>query len=204
MMSVALATEDELSEAVGLKLLAEHDVFRGAQPLLLRKNGSGYLRSRILSWKQMANHQIVLVLTDLDDCHCPVALLSDWLGPEREIPENMLLRVAVRETESWVLADHEGLRKLVGAKGKLPPAPDELPDPKQQLLKIARSAPRRVREDLVGMRGSAMVQGLGYNNVLVDWIASEWDPARASSRSPSLERTRRRLQELALRALDQQ
>ncbi len=199
MMSVALATEDELSEAVGLRLLAEQEFFSTAQPLLLRKNGFGYLRSRMTSWRQMANHQFVFVLTDLDDAHCPVSLLADWLGPEKMLPEKMLLRIAVREIESWILADHEGMRKLIGARGKLPPLPDELADPKQHFLKLAKMAPRNIREDLLLVKGSIVRQGLGYNNILVNWVRDEWEPSRAATRSPSLERARESLQSLAFK-----
>lgn len=147
----------------------------------------------------MANHQVVLILTDLDKAHCPLTLLADWLGPERAAPENMLLRIAVREAEAWVLADHEAVRKLIGAKGKLPPLPDELPDPKQHFLKLAKTAPRAIKEDLIRENGPMLSQGLGYNSVLVKWVAEEWDPGRAASRSASLERARLSLKELAHR-----
>jgi hypothetical protein len=100
MTPVALATEDELSEAVGVKLLSEHPVLTETSPMLLRKNGFGYLRSRMDSWRQMANRQIVVVLTDLDRLACPLLLLEDWLGADRQHPENLLLRIAEREDEA--------------------------------------------------------------------------------------------------------
>lgn len=203
MMPMALATEDVLSEAIGLRLLSElpAPVTPG---LLLRKGGFGYLRSGMDKWRQLAQHQNVLILTDLDQVACPVALRSDWLG-NKPAPAGLLLRIAVREVESWVLADHEAIRRLIGPKGTLPPEPDTLPDPKQHLLKLAKLATRVVRDDLVKETGAIASQGMGYNQRLTAWVGSDWSPERAAQRSPSLQRTRLRLHELALKllALDQ-
>jgi hypothetical protein len=193
MIPIALATEDQLSEAVGLRLLAETNLIANSTPQLLRKNGFGYLRSRIDSWRQMAERQIVLVLTDLDKATCPLVLLEDWLGSKRACPQQLILRIAVREVESWLLADHEGLKQLVGKKGRLPLAPDELSDPKQYLLSLAQNAPRAVREDLVAQKGSIAMQGIGYNSRLTNWVQSVWCPQRAAALSPSLDRAMKAL-----------
>ena len=197
MMPVALATEDILSEAIGLRLLAELPV-PVTPNLLLRKDGFGYLRSGMNNWRQLAKRQTVLILTDLDKVVCPVALRADWLS-NKPAPAGLLLRIAVREVESWVLADHEAMRKLIGKKGTLPPEPDELPDPKQHLLKLAKLATRPVRQDLVKEAGAVASQGIGYNQRLTDWVRSHWSAERAAQRSPSLQRTRIRIHELALR-----
>lgn len=201
MRPVALATEDELSEAVGVKLLSEYLVLTESSLMLLRKNGYGYLRSRMDSWRQMASRQIVVVLTDLDRQACPLSLLEDWLGADRQCPENLVLRIAEREVESWLLADHEALGKLLGSKVRPPVQPDALSDPKQHLLKLAQKAPRVVREDLVAQQGAIARQGLGYNRRLVDWVQSEWSPKRAAARSPSLMRARNAMRETAHRVM---
>ncbi len=201
MISIALATEDELSEAAGLKLLAESPVLAGTTPQLLRNNGSGYLRSRIDSWRKMASRQLVVVLTDLDQKECPLVLLEDWLGSDRDRPPNLLLRIAEREIESWLLADHEAFERLLGGKGGISNEPDRLPDPKRYLLKLAAKAPRDVKEDLLPRKGAIALQGIGYNRRLVEWIRSEWSPERAASRSPSLFRTRNAIREVADRLI---
>jgi len=195
MMKVALAIEDDLSKAIGLRLLAELPI-PVTPNLILHKGGSGYLRSRMDSWRELSERQIVLILTDLDRVACPLALRADWLGKTPR-PANLVLRIAVREVESWVLADHVAMRKLIGSKGTLPPQPDDLPDPKQYFLKLAKLAPRQVREDLVKDSGAVAGQGIGYNTCLTAWVKSVWSPERASERSPSLARTRMRLIELA-------
>lgn len=194
MRAIALATEDELSEAIGLRLIAESP-FHEADVLPLRRNGSGYLKSKVESWRQLAGQQVVLLLTDLDQIDCPVALRNEWLGT-RPVPDRLLLRIAVREIESWVLADHDAMRKLIGDRGKLPPAPDELGDPKAFLLNMVRKyAPCDVKQDLLAERGAMASQGLGYNRRLVAWVKSDWSPDRAAARSPSLLRARQALRD---------
>lgn len=196
MTSVALATEDELSEAVGRRLLTEaHHLQVG---LLLRKGGSGYLRSRVTSWCALARQQPVLLLTDLDRSDCPRSLLQDWLG-ELHHPEDFIFRIAVREVEAWLLADHEAMQRLLGKKWQLPSNPDALPDPKQQLLQLAKRAKRDVRRDLVADRGAIAAQGIAYNARLCEFVSNDWDPQRASTRSESLRRARRRIDELSAR-----
>jgi hypothetical protein len=197
MTPIAVATEDQLSEAIALRLISEiampHHVTHK-----LRKGGFGYLRSRMDSWYQMAQHQVMFVLTDLDRAGCLVEFRDQWLN-SRHPPASLLFRVAVREVESWVLADHVAMRSLIGEKGVLPVAPDELADPKQALLGLARRAPKPIREDLLKIIDGQLAQGVGYNARLVEWVHSEWCPKRAAARSPSLARTRMRLTE-AVRA----
>ena len=71
-------------------------------------------------------------------------------GDSVPIPMNLVFRVAVREIEAWLLADHIGMKKLlVGGASNLPNDPDLLSDPKQVLLKLARKAPRAIKNDLI-------------------------------------------------------
>ncbi|MEY4508577.1 MAG: hypothetical protein RLZZ450_699 [Pseudomonadota bacterium] len=195
MSDVVLATEDELSGAVGVRVLASSS--RPLAPALrLRRSGAGYLRSRIDSWCQMAQRQPVLLIADLDRTACAPALIADWMG-SRARPSGLIFRVAVREVEAWLLADHPAMQKLLGKSVRLPDDPDSLPDPKAHLLGLARRAGGEVRGDLVGEFGGALRQGLGYNARLCQLVVESWDPARAATRSRSLSRARRRLDELA-------
>lgn len=194
MVWIVLATEDEISECVGRQLAAEAGLEVGQA---LRKGGNGYLRSRINNFCEMAARQPVLLITDLDQFRCPSRLMHDWFG-RRAKPDELIFRVAVHEIESWLLADHEAFRSLLGRRSsKLPPSPDLLPDPKNVLLDLARRAIRDVRDDLVAENGAIARQGLGYNSRLSAWIEDAWEPARAAQRSPSLAKARLRLHELA-------
>lgn len=198
MTAVALATEDELSEAIGKRLLT------AAQPaltanLLLRKNGAGYLRKNVRSWREMASRSQPLVLiTDLDQEICAAKLISTWFGPLSR-PTNLVFRVAVREVEAWLLADHIAMQRLFGKLGRLPNDPDALPDPKRFLLGLAKRASRPVREDLLAPQGAVAAQGLGYNVRLCALVERDWSPERAAQRSASLRRACVRINQLAQR-----
>ncbi len=68
MTAFAIATEDALSEAVAETLL--HQVGIRDIQVRLRKEGSGYLRSRIANFNRMAEKVMpVLLVTDLDRKH---------------------------------------------------------------------------------------------------------------------------------------
>ena len=204
MSGVALATEDELSEAMGFRLLQDA-VTQLRVDLKLRRRGAGYLRTRMRSWQHMArNGQPIVLLTDLDSTPCAPQLVRNWLGTASR-SDNLVLRVAVREIESWLLADHEGMQTLLGKRCRPPRLPDELRDPKKTLLELARNGPRSVREEVVRIDRSIARQGIGYNRCLSEFVATTWSPVRAEARSPSLLRARRRIDELAarLRALKQ-
>lgn len=188
MVLITLATEDALSEAVGLRLIAE-SALSGLECRCLRKDGFGYLKAGVHKWQQMAHRQVVFVLTDLDRQPCPLALKDTWFG-KTPLPPQLVFRIAVRTIESWVLADHEALRMLLGKKPKFPDNPDALAQPKDYLLKLARQAPREVREDLAVMKGAVASQGIGYNSRMSDWVRTQWSPERAAERSPSLRRAR--------------
>jgi hypothetical protein len=163
----------------------------------IRRNGNGYLRSRIRAFAEIARHRPVLVSTDLDTTICPAALRQEWLN-QRECPPGLLLRVAQREIESWLLADHEAITALLGpsVRRRLPHLPDTLPDPKAFLLELARRALRDVRQDLLPEPGSFASKDLGYNSRLCEVVRTYWQPQRAAALSPSLNRTIRRIAEL--------
>jgi hypothetical protein len=144
----------------------------------------------------MAEHQIMMVLTDLDRANCLVEFRDQWLAA-RPLPASLVFRIAVREVESWVLADHHAMRELVGKKGVLPGAPDVLPDPKQTLLGLGKTAPKSVRDDLIKTIDGQLRPGVGYNARLTHWINTAWSPERAAERSPSLARARIRIQKAA-------
>lgn len=193
MTPIAIATEDQLSEAIALRLISEIQTPHFIQHKL-GKSGNGYLRSKMENWYRMAQHQVMLVVTDLDRANCLVEFRDQWLAAEP--PANLVFRIAVREVESWVLADHLAMRELIGVKGVLPVAPDDLADPKRALLGLAKGAPKQVRDDLLKVTNGNLTQGLGYNARLTAWINSEWSPERAADRSPSLAKARSRLKEV--------
>lgn len=194
MKLIAIATEDELSEQVAERLTSEAGL---DVSMRLRKNGNGYLRSSMAKFSTMAAHHPILVLTDLDLKRSPNQLIGEWLHNVHK-PPGLLLHVAVREVEAWLLADHTGIKKLLGERiGRLPSEPELLRDPKANFLGFAAKAPRDVRSDLLAERNSMASQGLGYNARLGGFVRTIWQPSEASERSPSLAALRAELRALA-------
>src|ERR1700722_12123129 len=158
-----LAVEDELSEVIIRKLLsltgrdyAVGGVFGGG--------GFGYLRKKANNRNAAAAAGTpFLLLTDLDGHQCPASLIGDWLHGKPH--SDLIFRVAVREVESWVLADRAGFANFLGISHALMPlSPDQLPDPKRTLISLAmRSRVRSLRESIVARRGSTALQGPDYN-----------------------------------------
>ena len=193
---VNIATEDELSEAVAVRLVNRAFGNERVGNRLGRK-GNGYLIKKLPSLRQMANREPVLILTDLDDIDCAPTLVQRWSAGQA-FPENLLLRVAVRETEAWLLADRNGIAELLDiSPNKIPLDPENLPEPKQFLLRLAHNAKREVRSELITTRGAVAAQGLGYNRLLSSFVATKWQLEDAIDCSASLSKAAARLQELA-------
>jgi hypothetical protein len=194
---IHLATEDALSEAVGLKLIATF-LPRFEVNLTLGKKGNGLLKAKIRSYCDIAKRIPFLLITDLDATICAPALISSWLGTITP-PKDFLFRVAVREVEGWLLADHVSMKLLLGNRVNVPRDPESIRDPKECLLHLARGARRDVKSDLLAEPNAIASQGLGYNHRLCHYVNTSWCPTRAAERSDSLNRVIRRLEQLTAR-----
>lgn len=132
-----------------------------------------------------------MLLTDLDQCDCPPELVTTWLSG-RPKHDSFLFRVAVREVESWLLADMARLKSFLHLKSAPAiQAPEALLDPKQELPRLSlRSRVRQTREALVWRddKSGRLWQGPDYNGTLAHFVAEYWDIFAARSICPSLER----------------
>lgn len=194
-----IATEDRLSETVAVRLIAEtgHSVAAKIPKDRRKHAGFGYLKSRLPDFVASCQGGLnFLVLTDLDTRPCPPDLLDDWLGATTK-PDSLLLRIAVREVESWVLADRSRFASWLDVSEDIVPvAPEACLDPKADLLKLAsKSRNREKREGLLPKKDAASKVGLEYNDLLCAFVTENWRIEEASQLSPSLERTVRRLRE---------
>jgi hypothetical protein len=189
---VNLAVEDELSEAV-LRRLIDHAQRDYAVGQAHGRRGFGYLRRTIRSWNEAAQFVPLIVLTDLDNFPCPVALIRDWLV--EPLHSNLLLRIAVREVEAWLLADRSNLAEYLRVSEKwFYGDPDQLRDPKAALIDVARrSRSRELRDRIVPNPGSTAKQGRDYNSCLAEFVRAGWDVDDAATRSGSLKGTVSRL-----------
>ncbi len=188
---INLAIEDELSETVLRRILAGTN--RYAVGTAYRRGGFGYLRRTIQGFNRAARHRPFIVLTDLDSRECPARLVNEWLTVPRH--PNLLFRVAVREVESWLLADQANLAHYLNVNAAaLPNTPEAILDAKASLISIARkSRSKLIRSSIVPKRGSTAKQGPDYNGCLGTFVRQHWDPAAAKANSPSLSRTLERL-----------
>ena len=119
--------------------------------------------------------------------------MMNWLTEAKH--PNLVFRVAVREVESWLLADRENLSRFLGiAEASIPMDSDRLADPKATLVELARkSRSKETRDRIVPRRGSTAKQGPDYNGCLGLFVSNSWDTAAAKAGSPSLARTINRL-----------
>lgn len=191
-ITVNLVFEDELSEYVLLKLI---DCFDNKYQSGYSYNGHGfgYIKSKINGFNQACKSIPFLVLTDLDNNSCPLQLRNDWFSSAPH--PNMIFRIAIKEVESWLLADIEGFSKYTGVShANFPQNPEFENDPKQVLINIAkRSRKRAVRGDIVPINENAKI-GPNYNGRLMEFVFNHWNIERAMSRSESLRRAYRRLE----------
>lgn len=189
MIPINLAVEDELSEMVLRRLITESG--REYCPgKCHRRGGFGYLKNRINAFNGAAKKGIpFIVLTDLDQAECAPSLIHKWL---KQPPHpNLMFRVAVREVEAWLLASRVQFAKFLGISENAIPHPvDQLRDPKQTLLQLAKkSRKRRLREAIVPAENSTATIGPDYNGALGEFVRTTWDIAEARIHSESLRRT---------------
>lgn len=188
MSQVILVGEDTLCCALGLRLVA-HALPGWTVPIdPIVAGGVTKLAPELPRYQAVAQRgPCVLCIADSDQ-HCPVELVASWLGPHPSAAR-FVLRLAVREAESWVLADRAGMnRHFKVPLGKLPRQPDELADPKTDLLRcVARYAPMALRREMVH-QGTPLRRGVGYKAGLRSYMANTWGPERAAVQSPSLQR----------------
>lgn len=197
MTPVYTATEDELGEVLADKILepwSESFVVS----VRMRRRGSGYLKTKLPELIQLSANVPVLIVTDLDRTECAPVLIEDWFQ-NRQKPDHMIFRVAVREAEAWLMADHYGFAQFFGVPARhLPARPEELADPKASMLSlVSRYAPRTIRSDVVVRVRTGLRQGLAYNARCREFVRDHWSLGRALPKSNSLERASRRIEELA-------
>jgi hypothetical protein len=183
---INLVFEDAISEFTMLKLLNSlGDKFIPDQSY--PGHGYGYIKTNLSGFNQAAISCSFFVLADLDNHQCPIALKNDWLKKKQN--PNLIFRVAVKEIESWLLADRIGFSDFTGVPVVNIPANPELEnDPKQTLINVAKKSRKRtIREDIVPINNNAKI-GPNYNDRLMQFVSEYWDIERAKIHSESLKR----------------
>jgi hypothetical protein len=184
---IILAVEDLLGEVFAQELLKSSGR-KFAVGNCLGHKGFGYLKKNVGAFNKSAKGIPILVLTDLDRGKCAPLHIADWLQNPKH--NNLIFRVAVREIESWLLADRDSIAKFLGVSlSDLPLNPDEILDPKALVIKLAeKSRKRNVRKAIVPARKSTAKIGPDYNGMLSFFVQSDWSLNNAIKYSPSLSR----------------
>ncbi|TAN38781.1 MAG: DUF4276 family protein [Nitrospirae bacterium] len=193
---IYLAVEDELSEYVARRVLSERHT-RYSIKGVFRRGGFGYLKKQATAFNNAARNTPFLLLTDLDQNICPSALVSSWLNTPKQ--NHFLLRVAVREVESWLLGDPHGLKLFLRLKkDPLISNPEQILDPKAEMLRMAISSPsRQIREALVWCdKNGRLYQGPDYNGTLGGFVFKQWAVSRSQKKCQSLDHFFNALQRL--------
>ena len=186
LIPIQLAVEDDLSEWILRRVLHSRRYTIGG---VFGRNGSGYLRKRVQGFNNAAQGCPWILLTDLDQYACPPELINAWIGDRRH--RHFLLRVAVREVESWLLGDSSGFGAFLRSRRKpVLVRPEEIQSPMEELLKWAASSrSNSVREALVRVdRTGRLFQGPDYNGTLGCFVMGKWNVDAARRSCPSLDR----------------
>lgn len=194
MTRILVVGEDALSCALGERLVAQVLPNWSLSKAPINTNGITKLVRSLPRYLQQAEHvQPVLCIADTDH-KCAVDLVRGWL-PHAHAPR-FLFRLAVSEAESWVLSDGEAFAEFFRIPvANLPRLPDDLPDAKREVLRLAgRSRVRQIRQEVVSSL-DANRPGTGYNAHLCGFVRQHWRAVHAAGRSVSLSRAVRRLTE---------
>jgi len=184
---INLVFEDTLSEAV-LKEMLKQSQRPFSVGNCLNQRGYGKIKKIISGLNYAAKGMPYLVLTDLDKAECPLVIISEWLTQPKH--PNLLFRIAVKEVEAWLLAHREAFAEFLGISVSLIPANvDEIPDPKQLLIYLAKKSKKRnLRDAIVPDRNSTAKIGKDYNGQLIQFVQNNWQVEAAQVNSRSLQR----------------
>ena len=188
---IILAVEDELGEAVSTQILKRFDIEIWDTVF---GEGYTYLQRKAMEFNRSANGAAIFMLTDLDSPqNCPPRLIQSWI--KGALNPQFFFRVAVMEVESWVMADRDGAANFLSIPvNRIPRNTDEIPNPKEFLVSLARRSQKRtVREALIPAQGAILPVGNEYNAFLSEFVQEHWNLERAATASPSLKRTLDRL-----------
>lgn len=185
-------TEDELSGAIIHKALA-HCHCKIPVDRTIITHGNTKLLKDFNKYKSASRVYPHLVLTDLDNFKCVIDFLNYW--KLSNIPNDLIFSIAVREVESWLLADKKGLSSYLKTdSSKFPLHPELEKDPKRTLVNLARkSRIHRIAQGMVPEYKSSAPIGPLYNLYLIEFVNHHWDIDTAQLHSQSLRRFIRKM-----------
>ena len=195
-MSLVIVVEGDTDLPVVRKLASDAGLPISAE---IDCQGKGKLDRDLPGYNSAARGSPWFVLRDLDqDAPCAPTFLA---GTAVRASPWMCFRLAVREVESWLLADTRAMARFLRVdEHRLPRDPDSEPDPTRTLVNLARqSRSPGIRKALVPRPGTSTVVGPLYEAKLIEFGHRHWRLEQAVTRSRSLEKSRDALRALAKR-----
>ena len=199
------AVEDEPSRETLIKIVDfVNEMENGSDPSLPRlafekgtpwvAHGYGDIKTKHLpAMRKMAESNGIcsIVLADLDTEECALSLMRQWLSLKNDAPvavhPKLIFRIAVRETEAWLMADRKKFARFMGMPiVNVPNNPDDLRNPKKKIFEFISQYCKKQRYRMLPSSGSHI--GDDYNPSLCRFIQDHWRPNVAASCSDSLNR----------------
>lgn len=191
--TLTIAVEGDTDAAVARRLAEECDFSPGICHVT---GGKHRLDRRLSGYLHAAKLGPWFVLRDLDRDESCAATLRRRLAPVE--PARFILRIPVRSSESWLLADRKAIADFLKIpQSRIPADPDQLVRPKRTMVDLARgSRDRSLRNDMVPEEGLSVEIGPGYTTRLLDFVTQHWNPRTAAPASDSLSRCLKALETL--------
>ena len=194
MTSISILVEGNLDETVARKIIEAEGAMVGN---VYGRKGVSYIEKKIKGFNGYAQGTPILTLVDLMDLDsdCPAGVVREWL-PHRH--EQMLLRLVVREIESWILADRTSISRFFGLrKALIPHHPEQLEDPKATLVELADSSQRQgLQNAIVPDDPTTNDEGPAYTTRMQRFVRDQWSVEDAAENAPSLHRCLQSVQRL--------
>jgi hypothetical protein len=189
-LSVAIVIEGDTDKPVALKLVEDAGLEVGQ---VYDLGGKSQIDLRVKDFNNSAKGSPWFVLRDLD--HDAVCAPTFVRGMKLNAARWMVFRIAVREVEAWLMADHVGLADFMGVvPSAIPQDPDAHDHPTEALVNLARKSKKRaIVQAFVPRQGDQVSVGPLYEASIIEFAERHWSLDRACRRSPSLKSAREAL-----------
>lgn len=189
---ITCLVEGLLDEAVVRRVLSDACL----EPTVFYHRSLPRFEADLKRFNQAAVHNPWFALCDLDRDECVPNRLQRFLPSPAP---GMCFRIAVRSSESWLMADRLAIADFIGISVALVPThPETEVAPKNRMIALARRSRRRaIRHGMVPVEGDSRAIGPEYTLMLAEYARDRWSPRRASGRAPSLRRALERCDTIA-------
>lgn len=185
---VHAVVEGIIDESVVKRLFAATGIQCGT---IYVQNGVNNLLRKLPNYNQSAKRLPWFILCDLDREPCAPSLHREMTQsfPDGQQP-GLHICIAVQAVEAWFMADRRPLARYLSiSQGKIHAKPEEVDNPKQAIVDLARqSRSSAVKNDIVPLERSGRSVGPGYTGAMIEFVQDKWCPVRASQAAPSLAR----------------